>query len=522
MKRIFTACIGLCLCVATVMAQDRMSRGQSAFNRGDYEEAVTQWEAAAVVDKSLASQARQKIAKANSCSSYLSTARNALRGGRYDAAESAFLKLKGLNPRDPNVSDGLARCKAGKAALAKEKEAGQYWNSIKDSWERGKYERYLAQYTDNKNAGDARDMLEKIDDKEAYTKACSVGTEEAYRSYLETSKWKLYEADANMALVNLEEERIWAQVKALNTLEGYEGYLKGHVLHAEEAKAAMVCLLQDGLLKDAQEQIGEKRYYAARKTLEKAVALGSFGTETGRLYTRLDEDVLYHECMEKKKYHFFGRDDCRRYIDVYGNLNPIRRAEVQKRLDRHNRLFGKDYDEFVRMGLSAFDLGGGNGGVFYGGPRVDFTLGSWDFPVNFTVSLGAYYHKGGHLDDSEAYELSYWQTPLQARLKINLFGSDEIKCYLAGGASYNFNYGLSNANNSSNEKFPDDLLHVTNTSAFGEMGINGRHFEVSFFYSKDLQPLFNEDVFRTHFGDHKLLGFDQHFGVKWAYCFSLK
>lgn len=120
MKRIFTACIGLCLCVATVMAQDRMSRGQSAFNRGDYEEAVTQWEAAAVVDKSLASQARQKIAKANSCSSYLSTARNALRGGRYDAAESAFLKLKGLNPRDPNVSDGLARCKAGKAALAKE------------------------------------------------------------------------------------------------------------------------------------------------------------------------------------------------------------------------------------------------------------------------------------------------------------------------------------------------------------------------------------------------------------------
>ena len=30
MKRIFTACIGLCLCVATVMAQDRMSRGQSA------------------------------------------------------------------------------------------------------------------------------------------------------------------------------------------------------------------------------------------------------------------------------------------------------------------------------------------------------------------------------------------------------------------------------------------------------------------------------------------------------------
>ena len=37
------------------------------------------------------------------------------------------------------------------------------------------------------------------------------------------------------------------------------------------------------MLKDAQEQIGEKRYYAARKTLEKAVALGSFGTETGRL-----------------------------------------------------------------------------------------------------------------------------------------------------------------------------------------------------------------------------------------------
>ena len=50
MKRIFTACIGLCLCVATVMAQDRMSRGQSAFNRGDYEEAVTQWDAAAVVE----------------------------------------------------------------------------------------------------------------------------------------------------------------------------------------------------------------------------------------------------------------------------------------------------------------------------------------------------------------------------------------------------------------------------------------------------------------------------------------
>lgn len=72
----------------------------------------------------------------------------ALRRGR-----ECFLKLKGLNPRDPNVSDGLARCKAGKAALAKEKEAGQYWNSIKDSWERGKYERYLAQYTDNKNAG---------------------------------------------------------------------------------------------------------------------------------------------------------------------------------------------------------------------------------------------------------------------------------------------------------------------------------------------------------------------------------
>ena len=182
MKRIFTACIGLCLCVATVMAQDRMSRGQSAFNRGDYEEAVTQWEAAAVVDKSLASQARQKIAKANSCSSYLSTARNALRGGRYDAAESAFLKLKGLNPRDPNVSDGLARCKAGKAALAKEKEAGQYWNSIKDSWERGKYERYVAEQKREKRLKTNKESLRELWDNIKRTNVHIIGVPEGEES----------------------------------------------------------------------------------------------------------------------------------------------------------------------------------------------------------------------------------------------------------------------------------------------------------------------------------------------------
>lgn len=504
------------------MAQSRMSRGQTAFNKGDYAEAITQWEAAAVVDKSLEGQAKQKISRARSCSSYLSTARSSLRNGHYDAAESAFMKLKGLNPGDPNVAGGLARCKAGKAALAKEKEAGKFWDGIKDSWERNKYERYLSQYPDNKNAGDAREMLEKLDDKGAYAKADAVGTEEAYRTYLAGSKWKLHEADANMALVRLEEEKAWAQVKSLNTMEGYEEYLKGHVLHAEEAKAAIVRLEQDGLLQLAQRQAGGKMYYSARKTLEKVLELGPVGEEAAPVYARLDEELLYRECMENKTYHSSGRTDCQRYIGTYGQGNPIRRAEVQKRLNRHNRLYGKDYDEFVRLGFSAFDLGGGNGGIFYGGPRVDFTLGSWDFPVNFTVSLAAYYHLGDNLDDDNIYKFSCWQTPLQARLKINLFGNDEVKCYLAGGASYNFNYGLKNANDNREEKLPDDLIHKTNSSVFGELGIVGKHFEVSFFYSKDLQPLFRENVFRNQFGNRKLMDFDQRFGLKWAYCFSLK
>lgn len=522
MKRLCILLVWGCLCTVSVMAQSRMARGQAAFDKGDYMDAITQWEAAAVVDKSLAGQAKQKIDKARSCSNYLSTARNSLRKGYYDTAESAFMKLKGLNPRDPNVADGLARCKAGRKALAKEKEAGKFWNSIKDSWERDNYERYLSLYPGNKNAGDARKMLEKLDDKEAYAKAAAMGTEKAYREYLANSKWKLHESDAKSALTRLDDDKAWALAKVLDTKDGYEAYLKRYSLHAKEADAAIVRIQQERLLRDAQQEIRNGFYSSARMKLDEAVKLGSFDPEVGSLYARLDEEVLYYECMSNKKYHSFGRKDCSRYIDRYGNKNAARCADVQKRLKRHNRLYGKDYDEFMRLGISAFDLGGGNGGVFYGGPRVDFTLGSWDFPVNFTVSLGAYYHLGDNLDDDEIYKFSCWQTPLQARLKINLFGNDEVKCYLAGGASYNLNYGLKNANDKQKEKkLSGDLIHKTNSSAFGELGIVVRHFEVSFFYSKDLQPLFREDVFCNQFGNHKLLRFDQRFGLKWAYYFSL-
>lgn len=522
MKRLLSIMFAVCLCVACAMAQSRLERGQAAFNKGNYSEAITQWEAAAVVDKSLAGKAGNLIEKAKKCNVLRSSAESSLRAGSYDKAETAYQQLKTLNAKDPAIANGLARCKQGKAAAAKEAEAGRYWASIKDSWNREAYEKYLSAYPNNKNASDARNMIAKLDDKKEWEIAKSAHTEEAYRNYLATSKLALFKDDAQKALERLKEENIWAQVKAVNTIAAYEEYCKTHSLFAAEAKVAIVRLEQADCVTRAEQHQQNGSYALARKELKSALEMGTMETVTAERYRLVDEVVLYHECMNNRRYHALGKDDCERYLKEFCGTDNSKCTSVRKQLKHHMKLYGKDYDEYLNLGISALDIGGG-GSMMYMGPRIAFTLGSWDFPVAFTVSVGAYYHMGLEpLDEDEKYEFSCWQTPLQARLKVNLFGNDKLKCYLAGGASYNLNFAVKNMNEYNDEKISEDIIHRFNSSAFGEIGICGKHYELSFFYSRDLQPFFKKELAVENYGDAKVFDFNQRFGISWAYYFSLR
>lgn len=522
MKRLLTIMLAVCLCVTCAMAQSRLERGQAAFNKGNYSEAVTQWEAAAVVDKSLAGKAGNLIENAKKCDALRRSAESSLRAGNHDQAEAAYRQLKTLNAKDPAIASGLARCKQGKAVIAKEAEAGRYWASIKDSWNREAYEKYLSSYPNNKNASDARNMIVKLDDKQAWEIAKSSHTEEAYRKYLATSKLALFKNDAQKALEQLEEEDIWAQVKAVNTVAAYEEYCKTHSLFAAEAEAAIERIKQEECVARAEQYQQKGSYYLARKELKSALEMGTMEPATMKRYRLVDEAVLYHECMNNRRYHSSGKDDCERYLAEFCGTDNSKCTSVRKQLKRHTKLYGKDYDEYLNLGISALDLGGG-GGMMYLGPRVAFTLGSWDFPVAFTVSVGAYYHMGLEpLDEDKKYEFSCWQTPLQARLKINLFGNDKLKCYLAGGASYNMNFAVKNMNEHNDEKISDNIIHRFNSSAFGEIGICGKHYELAFFYSKDLQPLFKKETAVEKYGDSKIFDVKQRFGISWAYYFNLR
>lgn len=510
-----------CLYVLLLPAQSRVGRGQTAFNSGDYNEAITQWEAAAVVDPSVSGQTDALIKKAKRCLQLLVSGESGLQAGQYELAENAYSELKRLNPNDGRAAQGLKRCQEGKERVRQAKAAKKLWESVRLSDKKSDYEQFLKQYPQSEYEQEARKRIGEIEDTEFWRQTERLGTEQAYRDYLKKSAVGTYKTEAMNALAAIEDNRAWESARTADTRAHYEAYLKRYSKHATEARLALKRLKQLDFLERAEGYLSRSQVYLASKEIERVDSLGVIPTELADRYHAVSEKVLFQKCMDNKKYHSLGREDCERYLSLYGDSDKSRVRKVQGRLNRHNRLYGKDYDQVLNLGVSLLDIGGGNGGMLYMGPRVALRVGSWDFPVSFSVAVAAYYHTGD-LDTGNVYELGCWQTPVQGRLRINLFGSDKLKWYVAGGASYNLNYGVKNTKKNRIEEISSKVIHSTNSSAFGEIGVSGEKFEVAFFYSKDLQPFFNKEYIMQNVSNYsKLWKFDQRFGVHWAYFFHL-
>ncbi len=510
MKRITILVVAFLLGVVCLMAQTRMERGQKAFNAAQYSEAITQWEAAAIVDESLTTVAEENISKAQKCIRLKESAQRYLNQNQFDNAESCYRQLGQLNPLDSDSKKGIERCKLARTAYAKEKDASNYWASIKNSQKKSDYETYLKRYPSNKNAKDARNMVLEL---EAWENAVAKNTQEGYSNYLEVTTLGLYKEEAEERLLDIQDEMAWQQAIEKNSYLAYQTYLQKYSKHRVEARTRSNTLYQEILLEQATDEYNALEYAGAQKTLDKMenIGISYIPTSLKADYNKLKENVLYQRCMNETD-PAIGRELCASYAIDYANGAYAK--QVNKRAKEYEKAIAKGesaakrrarlgrYNADFNLGVSFINIGGAKSLFYIDWADVIFNWGTFDSPIGFSLQLGL------NMMVPSNDDMMFFQTPLEASLRVNLFGNDDTKCFLAAGAGYNVNYFSYDVER---EEPVADYLNAFTPYALGELGIRGESYKFSIYYTYDIAHSIKWPS--SQYGRN-------HLGIRWAYYFD--
>jgi outer membrane protein assembly factor BamD (BamD/ComL family) len=111
------------------------------------------------------------------------------------------------------------------------------WNKTLAVGSPAAYQTFLAQHPDSQHAREARELLQKMADDQAWSNAQQSNTIEAYRQYLQERPAGAFRQDARTQVMLLERAAAWKAAEASNTEAAFQDFLQKYGAGPEAALA---------------------------------------------------------------------------------------------------------------------------------------------------------------------------------------------------------------------------------------------------------------------------------------------
>lgn len=223
MKKILLT-LGLCLLSIISYAQSAVQQADHAFASGNYSDATQLYEMAASTIANNETERKKLYDAANNCRKLVSLhakANKAYQAQQYETAMESYNLILKYNPKDSRANTRKkeyikATQYAQEIAMWKKVDNQQkFTDKVTEAKE------YLKQYPSGRYKDEAKNLIaegelwEKVNTEKTYT---------AYQYYIENSKLKIYQKEAEKAISKID-DRLWEYAKILNTQESYLEYL---------------------------------------------------------------------------------------------------------------------------------------------------------------------------------------------------------------------------------------------------------------------------------------------------------
>lgn len=132
------------------------------------------------------------------------------------------------------VNDSYAQSFASKKKVAeqraneKKRVETERYNDIIDEWDLYEYQEFISDYPKSKNLPEIKARIAEIN---LWENASDTNTLEAYKNYLATSKYRIYEDEANESIneiLRIMEREAWNSVLNQNTIEAYQDFISNN------------------------------------------------------------------------------------------------------------------------------------------------------------------------------------------------------------------------------------------------------------------------------------------------------
>ncbi|MBE6242975.1 MAG: tetratricopeptide repeat protein [Bacteroidales bacterium] len=522
MKKLVIAIAAVLLSITAFAQSDSERMAQTAFNMGNYADAIELYKAAITLesDQARVSSLTNKLNTARSVYRSLNEGLSSYKNNDINAAIDAFEAVLAHNPNDTVAKTHIAKCQEQIANAQKEESL---WAEVSVSQTKGGYETYLKNYPAGKYADQANEHI-------LFMNASEENTASSYKRYLEQTQLRMYTVEAEKRYGELSFSEDWAIAKASGTAEAYKKFQNRHP-DKEKSKE----YIQAGAYIDyynAMDLYRVHNYQGARKLFDKAAT---------RLPVSEIDQAIYMECKEEDDWSKINANSPSTQLQTFINNYPhsSHRQTIENQLfytlcdegryyqaekyatsevklkyyRKHKRQHKSTYVGYV-LKMSA-DLEGWDSFYSFSIPRVEFSIGD-DYYNKFNFLFGLQYRRisGWAIDKNhrtpEVVEIfgNNCKIPHLVASQVGLpitFRLNFDSWYMGLGGTANYNFGSNfkrNIKTSDEEKIayeifgPEYKMHNDfNFDAFFKFGfLIKENQELSFYARYDITPVFDIDA----------------------------
>jgi hypothetical protein len=527
-----------------------LRQAEDLFAKGEYESALTVYEAAKIVEKDSLSRIEARMATAQKCLKVKNEADRRYENGDCENALTTYRSLLSENPSDRHAVARIADCEE----QIKRRKENLFWTETKEKDTKEAFLDYLEKYPKGSHAGEANRRLAELDDRQwdaitpetpdsvllayldeypggrhvdearrrladaddrRWLDAAQERNEVSFLAYLQNYPRGRHADEARRCIIVLAEDRLWREAKEENTERSYRDYLSASYSRTHEREAEKELERIEETRRQTETVSRAEEYLRARE-YEKAL------TEIRKVNPDALPPVLREaarSCLEESEYHAKVKpSSSRRILEEYLKKYPgspyraemeakIRKIETEIRKieakGRRKELWDNS-KPFPMIGL----------GIKLGG----FNLISYTFPLYLTLRneygvvefrTGIEYTRFGKNYDLEfssdknydgnGYEITAHQLSIPATLK--LVPSPEKRFYLSFTGTYNYNY-QGKCFGRHNKKFVNGITHS------GIIAIGCKLTDVDEYSGADLELFLREDFQPLFAGRGKIYEYD--------------
>ena len=312
-------------------SQTAVQQAEKAFAAGEYSDAVQLYEVAASTMFGNDTERQKLYDAANKCRDIVAIqtkADNAYNSKNYKSAIGYYDQILKYNPNDPISKTRKNEC----AYSIKNAEEMAAWKTITDckdfASKAANAKKYLNKYPTGRYKKEATGFVEE---EALWQKAVIAKTYDAYKSYIDNSKLKIYSDKAKSSISQID-DNMWTSAKSKNTKEAYQEYItkqknrEGKYLEPAQGFCNLIYareLYQQNRFSDAYEYFQAAKKYVSesdKQKMDKCVeyklyetACSSSGTiqdckaymnkytwKTGNYYFRVEDKLMKLLCEEGK------------------------------------------------------------------------------------------------------------------------------------------------------------------------------------------------------------------------------